>query len=206
MTRWLFLLLAVTVSACSSDDDPEVFSAEADALPTSGDSTFVLYSLREAGGPTVVGDTAAATTAWDIGFRGTEVVLNGGASGPGAGVGTVVDTAYVEVDDALNDTFTYRRDGESPCPSGPARAVCTGPGDGWFELLALPGGGEVVVPIPGRTLLLRLGNGQGYAKVEFESYYLGAPDPGGLDGESEGGFYSFRYTVNPDGSSFVPEE
>ena len=134
------------------------------------------------------------------------MVLNGGSSGPGAGVGVVVDTPFDQVTDALADDFFYRRDGESLCPTGPARAVCTGAGDGWFETMALPGGGQAVVPIPGQTLLLRLGDGQGYAKVEFRSYYRGAPDVGAIDAASEPGFYTLRFAVDPDGASFIDEE
>ncbi|PAP76589.1 HmuY family protein [Rubrivirga marina] len=208
----LFVALALVWGACgSSAFDAEPYrGTEADVEAGDG-ADVTLYSLGRPTAdstavPRVVPASDSATTRWDLGFRGTEILLNGGSSGPGAGVGVVVDVPIEEVDDALNDDYVYRRDGESPCPSGPPRAVCTAPGDGWFEEVGLPGGGTAVVPVEGRTLLLRLGNGQGYAKVRFVSYYRGAPDVAAIDDDSEGGVYTFEYVVNPDGSSFVETE
>ena len=213
MFRSALLVTAVLVcSACgSSAFDAEPYGGVASDVEAGEGARVTRYSLGRATADSVttarvVADSDSATTRWDLGFRGAEVLLNGGASGPGAGVGVVVDVPFEEVTDALNDSYTYRRDGESPCPSGPARAVCTGDGDGLFERLPLAGGGEAVVPVPGRTLLLRLGDGQGYAKVRFLSTYRGAPDVATLDGSEEGGVYTFEYYVNPDGSSFLPEE
>ncbi len=205
----LLLALAAALTACgSSPADAEPFEGREDGVET-GVGSVVLYSLRNnapdsAGVAAVIPPADSATTRWDLGFRGTEVLVNGGSSGLGAGIGVVVDVPFDEIDDALLDDATYRRDGESPCPSGPPRAVCTGPGDGWFETQTLADGREVVVPIPGRTLLLRLGDGQGYAKVEFESYYRGAPDP--VEADAQAGVYAFRYAVSPDGTSFLPDE
>ena len=207
MTRPFLLLAALACGACgSSPFDPEPYAGTAADVGGGAGAGVTLFSF---GRPTedsaaVVGVVEdSASTRWDLGFRGAEVLLNGGTSGPGAGVGVVVDVPFEEVDDALNDEYVYRRDGESPCPSGPPRAVCDGD---LFEALALPGGGTALVPIPGRTLLLRLGNGQGYAKVRFQSTYRGAPDAADLDGSQEGGVYTFDYAVNPDGSSFLPDE
>ncbi len=208
----LLVVLALVWGGCgSSAFDAEPYDGTASDVEAGEGADVVLFSLGRVGEdsvttPRVVPASDSVTTRWDLGFRGTEVLLNGGSSGPGAGVGVVVDVPFDDVDDALNDDYVYRRDGESPCPVGAFRAVCPAPGDGWFEELALPGGGAAVVPVAGRTLLLRLGNGQGYAKVEFLSYYRGAPDVGAIDADSEGGVYTFRYRVNPDGSSFVETE
>ncbi len=176
--------------------DAEPFQGTEAGIDASGPG-FTLVSLRNlapdsaAVSPLVpAGDSA--TTRWDLALRGTEILLNGGSSGLGAGVGVVLDVPFGAVDDALVDTVSYRRDGESPCPSGPPRAVCTGPSNGLFETRTGADGSEVVVPIPGRTLLLRLGDGQGYAKVAVESF--------------DDGVYTIRYAVNPDGSSFLSDD
>lgn len=205
----LLVALVLACGACGSGAfDAEPYDGAATDVEAGDGADVVLFSLGRPTedstfAPQVVPASDSATTRWDLGFRGTEVLLNGGSSGPGAGVGVMVDVPFDDVADALDDDYVYRRDGESPCPVGAFRAVCPAPGDGWFETLALPGGGTAVVPIAGRTLLLRLGNGQGYAKVRFVSYYRGAPDVGAIDAASEGGVYTFDYRVNPDGSSFV---
>ncbi len=195
MLRTLLSLSAAVavLSACgSSPVDAEPFEGAEGGIEARGPG-FTFVSLRNlapdsAGVSAIVPAADSATTRWDLAFRGTEILLNGGGSGLGAGVGAVLDVPFDAVADALADTIVYRRDGESPCPSGPARAVCTGPGDGLFE--TAPGGG--VTPIPRRTLVLRLGDGQGYAKVAIQSF---------IDD-----VYTIRYAVNPDGSSFLPDE
>ena len=198
MTRPLALAAALLVASGCSSADPGPGVATATATLAAPAGTLTLYALRTSGEGSattaravVVPPDSAATTAWDLGVRGVEVVLNGGASGPGAGVGVVELAPFDLVTDARLEVTPYRRDGESPCPSGPPRAVCTGPGDGWY---ALDASGDVV-PVPDRTLVLRLGDNRGFAKVEFQDY----------DGGPAGGTYAVRFTVNPQGPSFVPE-
>ena len=202
LRRFAPFLVALSVAACSSSEEETPLVRETitdlDAVPD-GSGAFVLYSLRET--RTVPSDSVT-TLAWDIGFRGTEVILNGGTSGVGAGVGVLVDLPFESVGEAVVEAFFFRRDGESPCPSGPARAVCDVPGDddAWYSTAPLAGGGTAIVPVDGRTLVLRLADGQGYAKIDFESYYRGAPDP--PRATSEPGFYTFEVVANPEGSSF----
>ena len=201
MPRLLALaVLAVALSACSmTDDDSGLRTGEVAALAAPAGGGFVLYSLRKGA---VAGDSLRAdgsvviaadtTTAWDIGFRGTEIVLNGGTSGPGAGVGAVVDVPYERVTGGRLDDVAYRRDGESACPGGPPRAVCAGAAS---ELFTVSDDGSEVSPVPGRTLVLRLGDNSGFAKLEVTGY----------TGDPAGGTYAFRYTANVLGSSFVPD-
>ncbi|MGB3544549.1 HmuY family protein [Rubrivirga sp.] len=219
----------MTLTACDSSED-EVFEpvrATAEDVPadpaqrdpttgeTIGTNNFTLYSLRT--NEIVVSYDDAeradlASTRWDIGFNGTDIILNGGSSGPGAALGVVVPEAFDDVEDALANDFTYRRDGESPCPdvrgprgteAGVPRAVCDGTGNGWYTYVGFPSGrGGYVVPTAGRTLLVRLADGQGYAKVGFTSYYQGSPDPSTITDQSQDRYYSFEFVTNPTGSSF----
>ena len=198
MTRPLALAAAlIALSACSSGDAGPGIATAGDTLAAPAGATSY-YALRTSGEGTSTTARAVAvpldsarTTAWDIALRGVEVLLNGGASGPGAGVGVVEATPFEAVTDARLEVTPYRRDGESPCPTGPPRAVCTGPGgpDSWYALDAT----GAVVPVPGRTLVLRLGDNRGFAKVEFLDYA----------GDRGAGTYDIRFTVNPQGPSFV---
>ena len=198
MTRPLALAAALLIASGCSPADPGPGIATATGTLAAPADALTLYALRTSGeGDATVARAvgvprdSAATTAWDLGLRGVEVVLNGGASGPGAGVGVVELAPFESVTDARLEVTPYRRDGQSACPSGPPRAVCTGPGDGWYALDA----SGAVVPIPDRTLVVRLGDNRGFAKVEFQDY----------DGDLAGGTYTVRFTVNPQGPSFVPE-
>ena len=231
MTRFLLLIaLGLTLAACDSgmDTPPDLtVRAAADIAadpvtrdpntgrPTDGTDQFTLFSLRT--GEVVVNydDTEradSASTLWDIGFRGNEIILNGGTSGPGAAVGVIVNEAFQDVTDAEDPSYVYRRDGESECPEvqtpfgpqpGRSRAVCVGSGNSWYTYVPFPGGrGGYVVPTPGRTLVVKLADNSGYAKINFQSYYQGAPEPSTITDRSQDRYYTFEYVVNDQGSEF----
>ena len=91
------------------------------SVPTSSagmgraDGPFTLLSLRD--GALVVAPDASsradsASTAWDLGLRGTEVILNGGESGPGGLTGALVPMAFESVL-VLPEALTA--DGEGAC-------------------------------------------------------------------------------------------
>jgi len=50
---------------------------------------------------------------------------------------------------------------------------------------------HAILPIPGRTLLIRTANGN-VAKLEIISYYKGAPEDVPTE---ESSYYTFRYTI-----------
>ena len=130
----------------------------------------------------------SSSTAWDVAFRGTEVIANGGDSGPGEGGVQVVTGAFDEVTEAPADGYLD--------------AVPGGSGNGWYNYDPAT---FTVTPIPGRTLVVRTADGR-YAKLRILSYYEGAPDPIDPFTDSER-FYTFEYVYQPDGSrSFVDAE
>ena len=136
---------------------------------------FTLVSLRD--GRVVVAPTEAArgdsaSTTWDLGIRGTSVIVNGGTSGPGQGAAVVMDAPFDQVLAIPADSL-FVADGDRPCPRGAATAVCPGSGNGWY-LYA----GNGVEPMPDRTLVVRLAEG-GVAKVRFLRYALGETDSSG---------------------------
>ncbi|MGB3543642.1 HmuY family protein, partial [Rubrivirga sp.] len=137
-----------------------------------GIGPYTLFSLED-GAVVVAGDATSradsASTAWDLGLRGNEVILNGGTSGPGELRGALVDVAF-DVLEAV--PAGVAQDGETECPRGEARVVCHGSGNGWY-LYAENG----VQPIPGKTLVVVRPDGSAL-KVRFAEYEL-APDLGG---------------------------
>ena len=133
------------------------------------DGPFTLVSLD---GDVVVTPDAAvradsASGAWDIGLRGTEVILNGGESGPGGRRGALL------AGDADDGEYTLFADGDGECPRGAARVVCHGSGNGWYEYAS-----NGVQPLD-RTLLVERADGTAF-RVRFVSYRLGEAGPSGV--------------------------
>ena len=233
MTRFSFLAvaLALTLTACDSNG-PETDRIEANVVaelpadptafgpqgPLPGTNQFTLYSLRT--GEVVLNyDDAdrsdSTTTAWDIGFRGSDIIINGGTSGPGNGGAVILEEAFDDVS-TVPATVSFRVDGVDECPTvntpnGPApgtpQAICTGSGNGWYTYVPFPGGfGGYLIPTPGRTILVRAADGEGYAKVRINNYYQGRPEPSEITDTTPARYYTFEYVVNEGGQSFETEE
>ncbi|WP_412063430.1 HmuY family protein [Rubrivirga sp. IMCC45206] len=138
------------------------------------DGPFTLVSLRDGAVIVAASDEVradSASAAWDIGLRGTEVILNGGASGPGAVLGALVEQPFDAVT-ALPDGLDS--DGNGECPRGAARVVCNGSGNGWYAYES-----NGVQPLADRTLVVRRADGSA-AKVRFVRYVLGDALPSGI--------------------------
>ena len=225
-------LLGLTLAACDSADplvetpirarvaaniaaDPAVRDPSTGVARATG--RYTLYSLRDS---SIVLNydnpvrTDSASTRWDIGFRGTSIIVNGGTSGPGQGA-AVITTGEAGLFDSFTsvpDSLTFRIDGAaaSACPGrntpggpvpGVPLAICGGSDNGWYNYNQPQ---NLITPLPGRTIFVRTADGQGYAKVQIQSYYRGAPavpvtSGAGADQDRT---YTFRYVVNPAGRSF----
>lgn len=233
MTRYILLLgvLAFTLSACDTNDPDDirvqaVVASDIAADPAERDPNtgavsetgqYTLYSLRD--GEVVLNydesdRSDSLTTAWDIGFQGSTIIVNGGTSGPGTGGAVIIEEAYDDVA-AVPSGTTFRVDGSAVCPSvntpggtfpGSPLAVCTGSGNGWYTYVPFATGGGYLVPTPGRTLLVRTADGEGFAKVRFESYYQGNPAPADITAQSAARYYTFEYVVNESGQQFAVEQ
>ena len=218
----LLFALALVLAACDSADpgsDTEPLAVqtaadvEADPVTSTGDGPpassgrYTLYDLDEnrivlsssEEDPDVRAQDSTST-AWDIGFSGTTIIVNGGTSGPGEAEAQVLTEAFADVTEAPADG--YVADGENTCPAvetpggtfpGRPLAVCTGSDNGWYNYSSDT---NLIVPVPGRTIALRTTDGD-YAKLRILSYYLGNPaEPG----TTESRYYTFEYVLQPDGS------
>lgn len=178
-----FLLLgcvmATVVPIASVSAQPVTTVAD---LPTigsgmgGGEGPFTLYSLRD---ERIVPQKDSASTDWDIGFRGTTIIVNGGTSGPGEGAAALLSTVFEEVAEPPAGSL-FRNDGDGDCPNESMYAICTGSLNGWYEYA----GSGVVNPLPETTLVFRLADG-GFAKVRILKYEMA--------GESRR--YTFEYAV-----------
>ena len=148
---------------------------------------FTLFSFKTGA---VVSNADSASTQWDIGFRSTTIIVNGGTSGPGS-AGAIVQTGvFSDIVTAPNDG--YLKDDKTSTTS--PYAIKKGSGNGWYSY---DPSANVISPIAGRVLLFRTADGK-YAKMEILSYYKDAP--AAPTSSSVDRNYTFRYIYQPDGS------
>jgi hypothetical protein len=131
--------------------------------------------------------TDSNTTKWDVAFRGTTILVNGGASGPGQGGAQVYTGLFADLVTA--PTTGYNVDAAA------TKAIPTGSGNGWYTYSSTT---NVVTPIAGRVLAIRTALGK-YAKMEIQSYYQNAPAT--PTSANPSGYYTFRYVYQPSGST-----
>lgn len=176
-------LAAVTVKNVAAD--PNSATSATGLQPVAATGKFTLYSLKD---NKQVANTDSATNKWDVGFRGTIIIVNGGAIRSGQG-GAYVYTGTFDELTAVPTSTTFGQD-----QSATALAITTGSGKGWYNYNQTT---NIVSPIPGKIFIIRTGDGK-YAKMEILSYYQNAPTT--PDANSVARYYTFRYLYQPDGS------
>ena len=129
----------------------------------------------------------AKTNKWDLAFSGTTILVNGGTSGPGQGGALVLEKPFEALSEAPKEG--YKTDG----PSG--NAIAGGSGNSWYKYDMSV---HAILPIIGRTVVVRTAEGK-FAKIEFISYYKGAPEEVPTE---ESKYYTFRYSLSDDSGKF----
>lgn len=129
----------------------------------------------------------AKTKNWDIAFSKTTIATNSGTSGPGEGGAIVLEKPFDQVSEAPKDG--YKTDGDA------GYAIPGGSGNSWYKYDMSV---HAILPIPGRTLLVKTADGK-VAKVEIISYYKGAPEDVPTE---ESSYYTFRYTIAGEDGKF----
>lgn len=162
-------------------------------LPT-GANKYTFYSLKD---NKIIPSTDSASIKWDIGFKGTTIIINGGTSGPGGG-GAFVYTG------TFSDLTAIPADSVFKVDNAPTMAITIGSNRGWY---VYNGQQNLITPIPGRVLVIRTADGK-YAIIEILNYYKGGVtlDPSASDNEkiSKQRYYTFRYAYQGNGTkSFV---
>lgn len=181
------LLLSACLSTRPASTPAVVTVADLDARGEDGHYTF--YSLRDGA---VVPAADSASAKWDLAFKSTTILVNGGTSGPGEG-GVVVldDTSFAAVAEAPPSEAFVVDQGTDRMET----AIRGGAGNGWYDYDFATG---IVSPRP-VVLAVRTADGR-YAKVQIDSYYLGAPGPDEIAPDAGFRYYTFRYLFQPNGS------
>lgn len=191
-----FLTLAVLFigfTSCSDDDD----STQQQAIES--ETVTNLYAPQSGGqgsGQDISGaftkfsfSTGAITTSetdWDIAFRGTSIILNGGTSlgtidepaRTGNAAGYIAESTFENLTTVTPDLLVQ--------DSGEGYAL-----NGWYTYNPM---NHVIDPTPGRVFVIKTHDGK-YAKVEILSYYKDAPD--NPTQQSEFRYYTFNYVYQP---------
>jgi hypothetical protein len=152
--------------------------------PQAPTGKFTLFSFAT---NSVIANTDSATTKWDIGFRGTSIIINGGAVRIGQG-GAYIHTGLFENLTEIPTTQTFNTD-----QTATNLAIPTGAGSGWYNYNAAT---NWISPIAGKVLVIRTGDGK-FAKVEILSYYKDAPATPSPTAIAR--HYTFRYVYQKGG-------
>lgn len=181
----LFLLVLVGCDTSTDSDGPPPSALIVEDIDASGDH-YAFLDLES-------GETFPATdsnsTKWDLAFKSTTILMNGGDSGPGRTTGTIVVGAFDDITE-VPPGVEFREDAAPD-----SLVIPTGSDEGWYHYSGPPA--HLITPIPGRTILARTNEGN-YAKIRVLSYYRGNPDePGTTDAR----FYTIEYVVTSGGST-----
>lgn len=199
-SSFALLALAIGFSSCSDDKKEDVVTPALQATTVSNLAAGVTTTNGGGGQPTSatkytfyslannaqVATADSNTTKWDIGFKGTTLVINGGNSGPGQGGAVVQSGLFTDIVMAPETGYVV--------DNATAKAIPTGSGNGWYNY---DGATNIVTPIAGKVILVRTATGK-YAKLEIVSYYQNAPAAPTATSVSR--YYTFRYVYQPDGT------
>lgn len=194
----LVMSLVICSTACDDSDDaqpetPVLKAAEVKDLDATSASRYTLFSFADGA---VVANTDSASSKWDIGFRGTTLILNSGVSGPGSAGGQILDGIFEEIEEA--PAAGYAQDNAT------TKAI-KGSG-GWYTYTgtaSVPN--HTVLPNAGKVIVLKTSAGK-YVKMEIISYYAGNPSTSTPEFANDATrpasrFYTFRYLHQPDGTT-----
>lgn len=207
-TNFLKVSILVSVFAfvsCNKDDAPEakpattleIKTATNIAAPQTGGQgqpvggEFVKFSFSE--------NAIVTTNNWDIAFRGTTIIVNGGANIGISDEPLRTGNAAISIVTGLfNDIInfpastTFNQDGAG------IYAISTGSNNGWYAYNQTT---NIIAPIAGKVFVVKTHNAK-YAKMEILSYYKDAPS--NPDATSEGRYFTFKYVYqdNPNAASF----
>ena len=148
-------------------------------------------------GETVDIADSASSTAWDLGFKRTEVIVNGGISGPGeTGVLVLKDISFEDVLEAPEGDYVSDTDQIATFARGDGWYTYTGPPNHWV----LPNPKVYVLQIA-RDPKAQPASAYHYAKIRFIGYYENNETKEGS------GYITIEYVLQDDGTrGFIESE
>ena len=178
------LLSTLLFFSCSGDDSNDNQATGNNTSKVADKITNDFYSGSYGGEPVwyyfnfETGESVAVvdsnSTKWDIAFQRTNIYVNGGSSGPGAGKAQMIDGLYDELVTVPTNGFETDSVGDAALPS-------------WYNYSGAPD--HIVSPKAGKVILVKTAIGK-YVKLEILDYYNVA---------KESGYYKFRYAFQDNG-------
>ncbi len=142
---------------------------------------FTLFSLADS---SVIDNKDSASLKWDIGFRGSRIILNGGTSGLGTVSAFIQSGIFASIDTVSKDSI-FKID------QAPIYVI----GSTWATYDPVK---MINSPTLGKTIILKT-NQNKYAKIEILSYYKDAP--AAPDAKKDlPRYYTFQYVLQRDGT------
>jgi hypothetical protein len=142
----------------------------------------------------IIAITDTANGNWDLAFKTTKILINGGTSGNALGGAFIYKGLF-------DDLKTIPADSVFKVDNAPSSYAITYVNDnGWYHYDYAT---NIVTPVPGRILVIRTAKGK-YAKIEITSYAKG-----GISLTSSSSFsdillkqryYNFKFTYQPNGT------
>lgn len=187
----ILAVVLFTVSCSKDNDTPAVVVLETKtvsnlAAPQTAGAAFIKFSFSE--------NAIVTHDNWDIAFRGTTIIVNGGVkknedepSRTGSGAISIVKGTLASVT-AFPTANTFAPDAAT------AYAIPTGSNNGWYSYDDVS---HIISPIAGKVFVVKTYNGK-YAKFEILSYYKDAPAVPNDKSESRNYTFKFVYQVNSD--------
>ncbi|MBT5416645.1 MAG: hypothetical protein HOK79_01605 [Cryomorphaceae bacterium] len=159
--------------------------------PVSGEFTKFNFST---------GQITTSDTDWDVAFRATTIIVNGGVSLETIDEPTRTGNSAVYIANGTMSSVTNVDLMSLTQDSSNGYAVPTGGGNGWYTYQGPPV--NLISPTPGKILVFRTNDGK-YAKMEILSYYKDAPEnPDAYTDETPYYTFSFVYQPNEGVTSF----
>ncbi|MEO6173606.1 MAG: HmuY family protein [Flavobacterium circumlabens] len=193
------LALFIFTASCSSDDD------KTEETPVVTTKVSNIYAPQTGGQGQPVGgeftkfsfsqNKTVTDDSWDIAFRGTTIIVNGGAKisttdtgepeRKGQGAVSIVSGTFASVT-AFPAAATFVQDKDK------VSAITTGSGNGWYNYNSTT---HIVSPIAGKVFVVKTHDGK-YAKFEILSYYKDAPAAPSETSVSPYYTFNFAYQAN----------
>lgn len=165
-------LTAIIFKDLNADYAPLVLNSGGPPSRPTQTKKFTFFSFKTGA---IVLNADSASTKWDIGFRSTTIIFNGGTSGPGTAGAIVQKGIFDEIKTA--PTSGYVLDNKNTplyaVSSSPFVAGTTTTTNNWW-LNSGTQTSTIVSPIAGNVILVKTADGR-YAKMEILSFYKGSP-------------------------------
>ena len=174
------------VTPPSENQSPAEVAPQLDVVSFTIDATsreaWAYFSLAK--GDTVEVADPLNSMDWDLGFQRTTVILNGGISGSGKGAAVLLkDVEFDQVKEAPAAGYAVDSDQNL--------AIVAQSEEGWYIYTGPPN--HWILPLEKRVFVVQAADGT-FAKVRFIGYYKDN------DNKKDGGFVTFEYVHQPDGS------